>query len=737
MRPVLLAAVVLAAVARASPEASHRGRVVVDFAAETSDEAWFASALQQRLLQELARFSRVALVDPLSPSPCPSRGPRCLVSAYSDRAEIVVLGTLGGDRLRYELFETWTGSMAAAGTLDVGRSTSGAGLQHQMGAIVRPIVKSGGLVDQLSAREPSQASGGGAAREAAPPMAALWVGLAVIAAGLLPLLAGLRLVGAEALAPQRSAPLLALTLSGVAVAFFVVSPQARQAAQALRPALDHPAAGLVFNVLGGVLWATFALLHLAFALPPLHGIGRIRPDALWPVFRAWAATSALRSWVLLAYLPVGLAVLAAGGWFGLSDRALWMLVLPSVGLLACFWVLVLVNVLSAYLDRRLVDGLATANNPWHHTLRRYLRGYVRRTGADVSPSLLSRILFLSGTGEGVQSYGGVLSAPRIVIDSRLLELALGLPEDPESPERKVDLDALPLGFVVPDADGAVGAPRRAAAQARAREASAGVRGKGHAARRLGEAATLLGWVIPATRDETVPLIANTEEDYEVVHSLLTEHYAAFEKDGYDDDDDTDPRQKDFLFGALLRELGALRRRDTLLSTLRLSYLELSSGSRLLRRVNGALGELFDRLFSRAPAFVADAYVALNHGRDPLIQYYAYLRSRREEPLTARADAPLLYRTSRDLLEALEREPPSAEDRQLFRATLRNRLVSLSRFFYAPVMEQHTRVFRRAAAALAMVGLAGLLSVWVSRSVDYHPVYVERMSNAGGVDGGTR
>ena len=59
--------------------------------------------------------------------------------------------------------------------------------------------------------------------------------------------------------------------------------------------------------------------------------------------------------------------------------------------------------------------------------------------------------------------------------------------------------------------------------------------------------------IGAPSRKTVPLISNTSEDYEVVKSLLTAHYSAFEKNFDEDDhDDTDPTQKDYLFGAILR-----------------------------------------------------------------------------------------------------------------------------------------------------------------------------------------
>ncbi len=777
MRSLLLAVVLVASSARAAPEVSAgRGRVVVDFAAAESGAPWFASALEQRLLQELSRFSRVVLVDKDGVSPCAGRAPRCLVDAYSDRAEVVVLGTLLGDRLRYEVHETWTGSLVAAGTMDVSRSVSGGRLQHQMGSIVRPIVQSGGVMDQLSARDPELApelDGGSLAPDAgvderadagtveasaavepeappAPGAAAGHLGFVVAAIGLalLPFLARLRFTGARGLWGRGSAVMLAAVAVGGGVGLVLAVPALREAAAGLRPYADHPAAGLVFNLVGGTLWAAFVLLNLGYALPPLGGIGRVRPDALWAVLRSWLGATLLRATALLAYLPVAVAVLAASRWFHVSGRTLWTLVMPGAGLLTLLWFLSVVDVLALYLDRRRVVGEASARNPWHHSLRRYLRGYLRRTGAEVGTELLGRILFLPSQAEGVGAYGGGLAAPRILVNVKLLELALGLPEDPESPERKVNLDELPFGVVLPVAKAASIADgrRRAEGQERARRrfASTEPRPRGHAARRLGVASTLLGWITPSTRDETVPLISNTQEDYEVVHSLLTEHYAAFEKDVYDDDDDTDPRQKDFLFGPLLRELGALRRRDTLLTTLRLAYVELCSGVRPLERLNGVFSELYARFFSRAPAAVADAYAALNSGRDHLIQYYALLRSQEEGALTARADGPALYRASRDILDALEDSVPEGKDRQIFRATVRNRLISLSRFFYSPIPERHARSLRVTAAAVLVATLTGLVALSVTRSFDYHSTYLERMrgmqerldeTSPGGADGG--
>src|SRR5262249_20932342 len=149
------------------------------------------------------------------------------------------------------------------------------------------------------------------------------------------------------------------------------------------------------------------------------------------------------------------------------------------------------------------------------------------------------------------------------------EAALGeLPEETEIPERTVNPEELPYGFLFPE-DSNRDWPLHAKADLKRRELTqAPARARAQAPRLLGESATLLGWVMPQAGGAGVPLISDSSEDYAVVKQLLTEHYAAFERNSDEDEvDDTDPTQKDFLFGALLREMGALGRHDSLLSTL--------------------------------------------------------------------------------------------------------------------------------------------------------------------------
>jgi hypothetical protein len=248
---------------------------------------------------------------------------------------------------------------------------------------------------------------------------------------------------------------------------------------------------------------------------------------------------------------------------------------------------------------------------------------------------------------------------------------------------------------------------------------------------VGESATLLGWVLPQPVGDGVPLIANTVEDFEVVKRLLSEHYAAFARHVDDDDvDDTDPTQKDFLFGALIREMGALARRDSLLATLWYSVeLATSQISRVARVLTRPFMVLYKRFLSGPAARVADAHAALNQGLHHLIQYLCFLKGEDESRLTARADMPRLIQTSRDMLERIERDRQTAEERLLLAATPRNRLLWLSQFFHAPLASRSHRLRRAVGVAALLLVVAVGLAAAIRNAVDYHPRYLEHVAEA--------
>lgn len=736
-RVILALALVFAGRAAAGDE-PRSARLAVDFAPVSPASAWYAAALEETVSRELERFAGVELTQKLDAQRCPRRDTACLVEQYRALGvQVIVLGRVARRTLDYQVLETWTGTRAADGSLAIAGVDS-ATLRRHIGELVRPIVQHGGLLDEQPvaeasppAAEPARAPAQDSRRPSLLLPALLLGAMAFVA---FPIVLLHLLVRRRELRKRPSPASWAWSASVVAALGLCACITAAVDVRPLWTGAAPHAVGLVFSVVAGMSWGAFALLNATWVLAPIQGVGQIRHDALWPLLRSYLALALLRGAVLLLYAPFVWITLRACAALEVPGRATVALVLPAVGLLVYFWLLTLVDNLSLFLDVHLVIGLSAPQNPWHGTIKRYFRGYLRRGAVEVDRRLVERTLFLPSLLPDVISYGGGFARPRILVGESVREAALGgLPEETEFPDRTVNPEELPFGLVLPsdEPEGQQQEKRQASAeQVRRRVSVAPARARAAAPRSVGEGATLLGWVLPQPTEGGIPLIANDSEDYEVVKRLLTQHYAAFERNSDDDEvDDTDPSQKDFLFGALLREMGLLARRDTFFATLwyslALAWPRTSWRYKLLIRPPLAL---YERLLSGPASRVADAYAALNQALHPLIQYLAFLRGADEKLLTARASLPALIHASSEVLQGLERDPPRDNERSLFAAHPRNRLRWLSQFFYAPLGSRAGRAVR-VVGSLAVVLVVGVLIVRaVLNAIEYHPGYLERVQS---------
>ncbi|HET7499742.1 MAG TPA: hypothetical protein VFK02_02035, partial [Kofleriaceae bacterium] len=341
-----------------------------------------------------------------------------------------------------------------------------------------------------------------------------------------------------------------------------------------------------------------------------------------------------------------------------------------------------------------------------------------RTGWDLDPRLLAQVVFLPGKQiDGVASYGGGATHVRIVIDRELLVMALGPLIEDRPDEKPAQWPDWTTGWVAPDpgrrSPGAAPPPHDLRGR-KPKPSYPGVQRKP-----LGQPATLLGHVTPAP-GQLVPLISDSPQDLAIVRDLLSEHYPWFAPDPDDEYDATDPTDKDLLFGALARELGAVRRNETQLQALRL-----------------VLGRRVARLTSRARARLADSYAALNFARHHLIQYLHYGWKHDADALTARARPAQLHEVSTRILAevcAPQARPPRA---------IRARLVWLSQLFAEPIVDRRGVLAGRVAVGAVIAALLAVAGIAVKRSIEYHPTYVERVNaherdlKKGAVDGETK
>jgi hypothetical protein len=177
-----------------------------------------------------------------------------------------------------------------------------------------------------------------------------------------------------------------------------------------------------------------------------------------------------------------------------------------------------------------------------------------------------------------------------------------------------------------------------------------------------------------------------------------------------------------LFGALIREMGAIARGDCVLSTLRQSLaLAMPRAWLPVRLVMQGFAFLYRSFLAAPAAIVADAHAALHRGMHHLIQFIDLTRGGTPR-LTTRANGPQLVAASKEIFDRLEQE--EAGSRFLFTPTGRNRLLWLSRFFHAPL---GARFGRRALGLAAAFAVAATLTYGAVRAaVQYHPVYIDRM-----------
>jgi hypothetical protein len=675
--------------AATTDEPQVAARLVIDLTPAPGVPAWFASSFEQTIARELAGFERLGTVakQDVALEGCADRA--CELRRYrSAGIDVVLFGTVREETIDYELYQTWTPARLETGEMDIGRRQTVVGLEHETRDALHVVLKHGGLLDQkpYQFEHDIAGAGGTAASWAAAQLALL---LAVIALLCAPFVWAV-LIGRTPLAILRMRSARRVALAAAVLAFVIVDPGALAGVVASAPAL---VAGL-----GGVAWGAFAVQLARSAFPPLDGLERMPHGDLVRILKTWCL-GALERLVALAIVYGALLVLLA--WVGdvLGVSALWTgLAIAPAGLwLAQLWLAAWVECIAARLDRRVVEGVPTAENPWSREIADYLNGYVRRTGWDLDPALLRRCVFLPGkhVPGGVAAYGGGLTQVRIVIDRELLVMAMGPLIETKPDEKPVVMPDWTLARVAPP-----GGRREATHESRARKQKPGYPGMQR--KPLGQPATLLGYVTPAP-GQLVPLISDNPQDLAIVRNLLSEHYPWFAPDPDEEFDATDPTDKDLLFGALVHALGMARRHDTQPATIKL-----------------ALGKHAARITSPIRARVADAYATLNFARHHLIQFLHYSWQHNAEALTARARPARLAAVSRQLLREVvdAKQPPPA--------ALRARLVWLSQFFADPIIDGRAVIIRRVATGVAAAALIAALGIAVQQAIAYHPIYVERM-----------
>lgn len=741
------------------------GTVLVDIRPEDPAPPWVADALEQNIIREILAYQHIRVADKREVDITSCRDDDCRMRLYGQAGvDFAMIGVAGEGRLRYEIFECWTPARVTSGSFGLGVDTTMTRLKQRILGAAAPFVAKGGLLDEkpfLAQRRLFPTDEDPAETRGATAVLAVLGGLFAAAALFfaIPLLVALLGIARKYRFRKirlRSRRWIAPTVIATAVLavhcwtdwltrlWTWLDPQAHASGVLQILGTQLASWEWLIAVSGGLLWGAFLVAMLRTAFPPIGGMDRIAHQDVMRLLKAWLMVCLQRIVLLSAcYTPFALLFWWISGWFPAAQRFALIFVAPLAGLLLRAWFLALVESCSMYLDDRLVAGYATTENPWHRDVHRYFQGYLNRTGWSVDPRLLDSVLFLPGKSDEVVCYGGGSTHPRILIPSKLLLSAIGAPEE-----------VPPESSFVPWSEGLAGTVLRSQTNPSPGQASVTRRAGGalnrvlgallrplRARRRrqvqtrssprrkmLGQAATSLGYAVPFPPEELVPLIADGTEDFEIVRKLLAEHYAWFEADPDDVSDDTDPTDLDYLFGVLVREIGQIQRQESQLTTLLMALQVRCTASWAWVRAPGrAVVEVYRRLFSRAPAMLADGFTALNLARHHLIQYLYHIGWQQEDLLSARADGPELAAISREIFERVRGTKSGRLDRQRRRATVRNRLVWLSHFFHTGLAAPGRRWVRiLVGAVVSLTAIAGSFFL-VKQAVDYHPTYAERIA----------
>ena len=366
------------------------------------------------------------------------------------------------------------------------------------------------------------------------------------------------------------------------------SPSPSSPAPTSTRALCTPSTSSPSRVAAGMLWGAFVLVNASWVFAPLSGLGQARHDAIWPLLQSWLALVSLRAAALCSTCR------SVAGWRRVRDARPAAARDTGVGAARRRPRRLL---LAAHARRQpgALPRRAPGHRPGHRaqSVARHHQALLprlpaaqrrrarRRRCSSGRCSCRARCRAWSATAAASRGRASSSASRRATRRSASCPTRASCPSAPSTPRSCRSASSSPVA-------------RRRAARHSAAEAAAPRAARWHrrarargAPKLIGESATLLGWVMPQAGRRRRAAHRQHRRRLRRGQALLTEHYAAFERNLDDDEiDDTDPTQKDFLFGALLREMGAARqprRAPGLRSRARASSLEGQARRRFYER----------------------------------------------------------------------------------------------------------------------------------------------------------
>jgi hypothetical protein len=496
-------------------------------------------------------------------------------------------------------------------------------------------------------------------------------------------------------------------------------------------------------LLGGCLWAIVLYRVGRFCLGGFHGIQKIDHASLFVYLRAMSE-------VVLTKVFISLPIMILPLWISynlllktnlVSLSSFIMVISPVVLTVMLFLVFIVNKLLTRHLDS---VYLIKYNPRQNDKIQFYLRTYIQRMGLDVPEYILESLDFqVAPYIDNEIMYGGFGQKIRIILPSWIVDSALGYIARFDTVAKQeqqtwYSSQRWPMSLlqtkssIFPSYLNQKTEDRKSddAFDSFQNDFSVQYISEEDMARdpEISKSSGVWGFVLPHKEKDSIPLISDNYKDLEAVEQLMSEHHIFYEKPKVEEVyDDSNPNQKEFLFGLLLQILGRVHRHETILNTFSLA------ASRLKYYIPDILllpfdyfKKFYDKNFSIFWAFIDDSYVALNNCGPHLVQYLYFLNTRRVDLLTSRADGGQLILRSNEILRWMAQQAPSKLDLQKNRATLRNRLLSIGSFFhykFKPNQPKRRLPWKRSLAVFTVFFYFGLQAFY---SIQFNQVYLKRM-----------
>lgn len=601
-------------------EEKYQGTFIVKFESEEESHLWVAKAMEQTTYHILSGFERLKPVEAPQEFNDSCYLQECQMQWLKEnKIDVFLKGRVVYDKLIVEAFDIYDQQKINETTYPIVAGNDLSSFKIRMFQLVRPFTKHGGLIDRIEARR----------------------NMMFLEADLL-------------MTPQDLIAYLGIE-----------NPHLINLIEVLFKA---------YPLLGGILWGLFIVYLFKFCFPKIYKFENVVTRVMPSLLKAWFIISSWRSCIFfLAFFPLILILSGAKIYWHLPELFFWSFLTPftlCIGMI--FWIIILES--SIFMrDKKIAIGEANKNNIYHKAITNYLNDYLNRNDKRMAPRLINNALFLAQKGNTIETYGGVLTKARIVIDIRLIELALGEVDEQDDQEEEKPKDEVAVVFEEEEKEeDDPDKPEDLRVKSDKK-----LRSKYMKLETFKNLSSFKQFEVNAKGEKGLAIHDDELPPEKVI----------------DDEDDIDPDfirkldlktedYRDFLYGLLLSELASVYTKHSVFRLVT-DYSSKSSEKlpKFLMRFRKFIQRTYQRNYSRYPQIINDSLVPSFKGIPHMFQFLSYRMTGDKDLLTQNASKKELWELSHDILSAIRSDEDNEEDAYFNNATWKNRIIWLSHHLY--------------------------------------------------------